>query len=51
MYRGTSAGHAHWKSNVEAYRWALQELNESLSRQETTVLDPYTYGSLRRRNF
>ena len=34
----------NWKKNVEAYRWAFQELNESLSREAVAVLDPAATG-------
>jgi hypothetical protein len=30
----------NWKKNIEAYRWVLRELDESLSRQAIAVLDP-----------
>ena len=34
----------NWKKNIEAYRWAFQELNESLSREAIAVLDPAATG-------
>jgi len=34
----------NWKKNVEAYRWAFQELNENLSREAIAVLDPAATG-------
>lgn len=30
----------HWKKDVEAYRWAFQTLNGTLSRQAIALLDP-----------
>ena len=32
----------HWKRDVEAYRWAYQELSDQLSRQAIAYLDPYS---------
>ena len=34
----------NWRKNIDAYRWAYQQLNESLSRQAIAILDPAETG-------
>lgn len=37
---GLNLGHMHWKKDLDAYRWAFQTLDGSLSRQAIAILDP-----------
>lgn len=34
----------NWRKNIDAYRWAYRELDESLSRRAIAFLDPATIG-------
>ena len=40
--RGMDLRRMHWKKDVEAYRWAYDQLHSSLSRQAVCFLDPAT---------